>query len=155
MLNFYTSFDIILICCDIYNFIKQRHEKSINQYYLRFSKAIFNLDDSSIENWQISNFIRKLQFNSTKYFTSFVDLVNFKNIIVEKVNERFTQIIKLEIERDNKSNNNDDNSFKKRFDDTNNREFKLSKQHISKNSKQKFKYSNQSSSAKKNTFMFE
>ena len=90
MLNFYAPPDAILAHRDTYNSMKQRQEESVDQYYLRFSEAVANLDDAPTETWQVSDFIRGLQTNSAKYLASFVALVDFKNITVEQVNERLT-----------------------------------------------------------------
>jgi len=90
MTDFYAPPDVILAHHDTYNSMKQSEDKSVDEYYLRFSEAVSNLDDPPKETWQVSDFIRGLQRDSAKYLASFVDLVDFKNITVEQVNERLT-----------------------------------------------------------------
>jgi len=151
MLDFYAPPDVILAHRDTYNSMKQRQDESVDQYYLRFSEAVSNLDDPPTETWQVSDFIRGLQTHSAKYLASFVDLVDFKNITVEQVNERLTRAIRLGTGRGNGSGGSDGNSSGGRSGGTSGRESEFPEQRVSKNSKQKFKRQSQPSSKGKST----
>ena len=67
--------------------MRQNQGESVDSYYLRFSEVVSKLDDPPLETWQVSDFIQGLQSTLVKHLASFIDLMDFKNIIIEQVNE--------------------------------------------------------------------
>jgi aspartyl protease/zinc knuckle protein len=155
MLDFYAPPDVILAHRDMYNSMKQHQEESVDQYYLRFSEAVSNLDDPPKETWQVSDFIRGLQPSSAKQLASFVDLVDFKNVTVEQVNERLTRAIRLGAGCGNRGGGSDGNSSRGRSGGTSGHESELPEHRVSKKLKQKFKHPSQPSSVGKSTLTSE
>jgi len=153
MTDFYAPPDVILAHHDTYNSMKQSEDKSVDEYYLRFSEAVSNLDDPPKETWQVSDFIRGLQRDSAKYLASFVDLVDFKNITVEQVNERLTRAIRLG--PGNGGGGSDSNLSGGRPSGTSGHKSDLPEQGVSKKLKQAFKRLSKPSSGSKSTLTSE